>query len=78
MTTTEQTQDQAAIDALRLALETRTPAQLMADCQDGDEAALDVVSHALVAIRKSLGLTVAEMLGRDLAQEMGLACPVEH
>ena len=76
--TDTQTDDDLAIAALQRAMETRTPAELMEACEEGDEEALAVVSRALVAIRRRLGLTVAEFMGRDLAVEMGMAPPVEH
>ncbi len=70
--------DRKALDELRSVLAYMSPERLLAACKDGDPDALDVVSNGLVALRKSLGLTVAEMLGRDLAHELGLAAPVEH
>ena len=51
LTPTEKVDDLVAIAALRLALETRTPDELLAACQAGDAEALDVVCNALPAIR---------------------------
>lgn len=70
--------DQAAIAALRLALETHTPAELAAACQAGDKETLDVVCRALPAIRRRAGLSIAEFMGGDLAAELGMARPVVH
>ena len=74
--TQTQTNDLVALAALRLALETRTPEELMLACQAGDIEALDAVCNALPAIRRRAGLSVAEMLGGDLAEDLGLAAPV--
>lgn len=68
MTTTEAVDDLVAIARLRLLLETTTPEQVMLRCQDGDQEALDVVCGALPAIRRRAGLSMAEMLGGDLAK----------
>jgi hypothetical protein len=71
----ERLDDLVAIAALRLALETRTWGELLIACQDGDEATLDVVCNALPAIRRRAGLTVAEFMGGDLAETLGLQAP---
>ena len=73
MTNTQTDDGQDAIEALRLALETHTPQELMALCEAGDDAALDLVCQALPAIRKRLGLSIGEMLGADLAEALGVA-----
>ncbi len=72
MTPTEKVDDLIAIERLRLALETRSCEELQAACQAGDAEALDVVCNALPAIRRRAGLSIAEMLGGDLAEELGL------
>jgi hypothetical protein len=74
----QETDDLVALAALRLALETRTPEQLMAACEAGDAEALDALCSALPAIRRGAGLSIAEFMGRDLAAEFGLEFPSVH
>ncbi len=71
----EQTDDLVAIARLRLQLETVTPQELMERCQNGDTEALDALCGALPAIRKRSGLSLAEFMGKDLAQELGIQVP---
>jgi hypothetical protein len=71
----EKVDDLVLIARLRLYLEKRTPEELMAACQDGDEEALDVLCWALPALRRRAGLTVAQFMGKDLAETLGLQAP---
>jgi hypothetical protein len=74
----QETDDLVAIAALRLALESCTPEELMLACQDGNAEALDTVCRALPALRRRAGLSIAEFMGRDLAGELGLEVGVVH